>query len=152
VRDQALGRTKRRGNPSSWVRHISLTTKDSFNTQQVANLILKSPPALWTQLNLDIWGKSEGDEEGDESQRTLRDYVLHEGKLYPVDDPAVADLKLTPLYHGTSLVYIQQLLSGAKISGDQKTLKKQAAGPKKPEEAVPALKPLWTAASSSDVK
>tara|TARA_R110002003_G_scaffold28_23_gene1709 strand:+ start:621 stop:929 length:309 start_codon:yes stop_codon:yes gene_type:complete len=102
-------------------------------------------------LNLDIWGKSEGDEEGDEAQRTLGDYVLHEGKLYPVDDPVAADLKLKPLHHDTLLVYIQQL-SGAKISGDHKTLKKQAAGPKKLEEAVPTLKPLWTVASSSDVK
>jgi hypothetical protein len=78
--------------------------------------------------------------------------VLHEGKLYPVDDPVAADLKLKPLHHDTLLVYIQQLLSRAKISGDQKTLKKQAAGPKKPEEAVPTLKPLWTAASSSGAK
>jgi hypothetical protein len=104
VRQQMLGRIRRRGQ-MRWCRHICLTTKDSFNTRQAAMSLLKSLPALMTQLNLEVFG-SHGAETDEDRDYMLGDYVRLEDDIYSIDDPVVADMGLTPLDADTLLMYI----------------------------------------------
>ena len=157
VRTQELGRVRRRGQPSPWVRHITLLTKDTLNTKQDSEAILKNLPSLITQLNMDIWGK--GDEQ--DNSYKLGDFVLHEGKLCPVKDPKVSKLKLAPLDPDELLVQIQIQLLGRKADTTGEALRKHAntdLSVKRPkvsakagtEIAAPSAKvefpeePLWT--------
>lgn len=41
TRIHEVGRVKRMGNPSKWIRHISLLAKDTFNTNQDSLSLLK---------------------------------------------------------------------------------------------------------------
>lgn len=157
IRQQSLARIKRTGNPSTWVRHISLLTTNSFNTQQDAVSMLKSLPFLLTQLNLEIWGKgnnSNGDgneDEDDDDDETdeedsgtvLGDYVLHEHELYSVMDPHVAELGLEVLDPDTLLLHIQQKLLGRKLTGDAKSLNDYIKEMKKKPHALDATERLW---------
>jgi hypothetical protein len=124
VRQQMIGRVRRRGQ-TRWCRHICLTVKDSFNTQQTAMSLLKGLPALMTQLNLEIFGGSEADVD---QEHMLGEYVRFEDDLYAVDDPAVADMGLAPLDADTLLMRIQQKMAGQKLEGTYTTLHDAAHG------------------------
>jgi hypothetical protein len=67
--------------------------------------LLKSLPALMTQLNLEVFG-SHGAETDEDRDYMLGDYVRLEDDIYSIDDPVVADMDLTPLDADTLLMYI----------------------------------------------
>jgi hypothetical protein len=121
VRKQELGRVRRRGQQSTWIRHITLLTKDTLNTKQDSEAILKNLPNLLTQLNMDVWGNGEDEEK----TYALGEFVLYEGKLVPVDDPNVIDLELEPLSAEDLLMQIQMQLSGRTSNTTAAALRKQ---------------------------
>jgi hypothetical protein len=132
IRVQELGRVRRRGQLSAWVRHIMLLTKDTLNTKQDSDAILKNLPNLMTQLNMDVWGKDDKDGES----RCLGDFVLHEDELYPAKDPRVVEMRLEPLGADELLVQIQMKLLGRKTGTTVSALREQATAklsPKKPK-------------------
>jgi hypothetical protein len=92
---------------------------------QVATSLLRSLPSLMTQLNMEVWGKDEQEEDRDIA---LGDFVLHNGDLLPADHDSVAGLGLEVLHPDTLLMHIQQKLHGGEAIGDIKTLKDQAKG------------------------
>ena len=141
TRAQALSRFKRGGQPAPWVRHISLLTADSYNTQQEAQSILKGLPFLLTQLNREVWGVGDDNDEDDEQE--LGDHVLFNNELYPVDHERVAGLDLEVLDPDTLLLHIQQKLLGRELKGDIDSVRKLAHSKQK-YEAVANLDPLWT--------
>lgn len=122
IRAQELGRVRRTGQPSPWVRHITLLTANTLNTKQDSESILKNLPNLLTQLNMDVWGN--GDEE--ESTHALGTFVLHEGQLIRADDPRVEGLELEPLGADDLLMQIQMQLSGRKPTTNVDDLRKRA--------------------------
>ena len=67
--------------------------------------LLKSLPALLTQLNLEVRGR---DKDVDDEVRILSAYVKHDGCIYPASHPAVAGLDLPVLDPDTPLLHIQQ--------------------------------------------
>jgi hypothetical protein len=138
VRQQGIGRVRRKG-AKKWCRHICLRNANSFNTQQAAMSLLKSLPALLTQLNLEMWGN---DEDSADEDRILGDYVKHNGRLYPAKDPAVANLSLPPLDPDTLLLHIQQTLLGQELEGDIFSLR-MATRPTRYDDVAPDLEPLW---------
>lgn len=119
IRVQELGRVRRRGQLSAWVRHITLLTKDTLNTKQDSEAILKNLPNLMTQLNMEVWGKDEEDDE----KRRLGDFVLYEGELYPAKDPKVKKMKLEPLGAEELLLQIQLKLLGRKTGTNVSALR-----------------------------
>jgi hypothetical protein len=140
VRQQTIGRVRRKGQ-QKWCRHICLTTKDSFNTKQTTVSLLKSLPALITQLNLEVFGGSAADDE--DQERLLGDYVRFENDIYPVDDPIVAGKNLEVLSADTLLLYIQLKMSGEPLQDDYVTMYK-VLQPKKPDsDSQPVSGPLW---------
>ncbi|KAJ4326067.1 hypothetical protein N0V94_000229 [Neodidymelliopsis sp. IMI 364377] len=122
VRTQELGRVRRRGQPSPWVRHITLLTKDTLNTKQDSEAILKNLPSLMTQLNMEVWGRA------DDDGRTYRlgEFVLHKGELCPADDPKVKGLNLKALDADELLVQIQMKLLGRTDNITGEALRQQA--------------------------
>lgn len=141
VRAQELGRIKRTGSCSPWVRHITLLGKNTFNEKQDSESILKNLPNLLTQLDLAVWGKEGGDEDKDYQ---LGDFVLHQDKLYPADDPAVRDLKLEVLEPDNLLYHISMQLLGRKPEGDVNRLRKILQDDKHGAyDRYAAKNPLW---------
>lgn len=138
IRKQVLGRVQRIGQ-KRWVRHVSLMTKNSFNTRQEASSLLKSLPALMTQLNMEVWGASEGEDDRD---IPLEDWVVHEGDLVPADDERVAGLELETLDPDNLLYYIQLMLLGRELVGDVATLKESTQVPSW-EDALRSNDELW---------
>jgi hypothetical protein len=61
VRTQELGRIKRRGCYSPFLRHISLLTRDTFTTKQDSESIFNKFAKLHNKIDLDIWGRGEDD-------------------------------------------------------------------------------------------
>jgi hypothetical protein len=127
LRAQEIGRVRRKGPYSSWVRHISLPTEDTFNVKQDSETILKNLPNLITQLNMDIWGKEDEDANDDEGKNyVLGDFVLDDGVLYPADDPVVHDKNFEVLDLDNLLYQISMQLLGRKPpEGIVEDLKKQ---------------------------
>jgi hypothetical protein len=147
LRAQEIGWVRRKGSYSSWVRHISLITKDTFNVKQDSEAILKNLPNLITQLNMDIWGKKddEADEDDEGKSYVLGDFVLDDGVLYPANDPAVHDKNLEVLDLDNLLYHISMQLLGRKPpEGTVDDLKKQIKNIKDRDyQAVADLAPLW---------
>lgn len=144
TRQQSLGRVKRRGSLGTWVRHITLLTKNTLNTKQDFDSILNNLPVLVTQLDLKIFGGDNGDED-DGPIEVLGKWVLHESKLYPADHEDVQDLGLEPLSSDNLLLAISLIMAGRKPEGDVKTMRKRlAAGNKAGNfEEFNKLDPLW---------
>ncbi|KAF2030155.1 hypothetical protein EK21DRAFT_89216 [Setomelanomma holmii] len=130
VRVQEVGRVKRKGCYSSWVRHISLPTKDSFNTKQDSQAILKNLPNLLTQLDMEVWGKKDDTDNDHE----LGDFVLFDDKLYPVDAEEVQGKKLDVLDADNLLYHISMQLLGRKAAAEDKRGK---------YEEFAEMSPLW---------
>ncbi|OAL50711.1 hypothetical protein IQ07DRAFT_680068 [Pyrenochaeta sp. DS3sAY3a] len=144
TRQQARGRVKWRGSLGTWVRHITLPTKDTLNTKQDFDSILKNLPVLVTQLDLKIFGTDNGHED-DGPIEVLGKCVLHEAKLYPADHEDVQDLHLEPLSSDNLLLAISLIMAGRKPEGDVKAMRKRlAAGNKAGRfEEFNKLDPLW---------
>ncbi|KAJ8115193.1 hypothetical protein OPT61_g3101 [Boeremia exigua] len=138
VRDQMVGRVRRKGQ-TRFCRHIKLTTKDSFNTQQDAVTLLRSLPMLMTQLDLDVFGKQEEEMDRD---CALGDWVLFNNDLVPAADPKVTSLNLPTIDPDTLLMYISLKMAGHKLEGDILSLKKAAKGLKQNQPAKPTIA-LW---------
>ena len=137
-RDQTVGRVRRKGQPK-FCRHITLVTKNSFNTQQDAVTLLRSLPSLMTQLDLDVFGKR--DEEMDRDH-ALGDWVLYNNDLIPASDAQVAGKNLPVLDPDTLLMYISLKMAGQKLEGDILSLRQAAKGLKQNKPAEPTA-PLW---------
>jgi hypothetical protein len=146
VRAQEVGRVKRKGCYSTWIRHISLLTKDTFNTKQDSESILKNLPNLLTQLDLDIWGKGEEDK-----NHELGEFVLYKDRLYPADDEKVLGKPLETLDADNLLLHISLQLLGRKPDGNIESLRKQILEDKRGKyEDHAEVDPLWVK-SGSDV-
>ncbi|KAI4675893.1 uncharacterized protein J4E84_009868 [Alternaria hordeiaustralica] len=127
IRAQEVGRVKRRGQPSPWIRHITLLTKDTFNSKQDSSMILKNLPNLLTQLDLEVWGpKDQGDEDDEAGSHVLGDFVLYNDELLPADDKAVEGKNLKVLGPDDLLYHISMLVTGRKPVGSVVELRKEA--------------------------
>ncbi|KAH6633017.1 SNF2 family N-terminal domain-containing protein [Boeremia exigua] len=139
VRDQMVGRVRRK-NQTRFCRHITITTKDSFNTQQDAVTLLRSLPMLMTQLDLDVFGTNEADTDRD---RALGDWVLHNDDIIPANDPRVAGLDLDVIDPDTLLMYISMKMAGQTLDGNIISLRSAAKGLEQKKVDLPT-EPLWT--------
>jgi hypothetical protein len=138
IRRQLVGRVRRKGQ-TRYCRHITLVTKNSFNTQQEAVTLLRSLPMLMTQLDLDVFGR---DEEEMDRDHALGEWVLYDNDILPVSNPEVANLDLPVLDPDTLLMYISLKMAGHELKGDITSLKKAAKGLKQVALPMPT-EPLW---------
>ena len=120
IRQQEFGRLRRRGQPSPWIRHISLLTKDTFNAKQDKDTILQSLPNLLTQLNMEVWGSKSEDQASEDY--VLGDFVLREGELFPAQDDAITGLDLDVLSADDLLYNITMRILGRKPEGNVEEL------------------------------
>jgi hypothetical protein len=84
-------------------------------------LLLKSLPALVTQLNLEVFSGAADDED---QERLLGDYVRFEDDIYPVDNPILAEKNLQVLSADTLPLYIQLKMSGEPLKDGYVTMYK----------------------------
>lgn len=118
-----------------------MLTKDTFNTKQDTELLLKNLPNLPTQLDLDVWGRAGTD--GD-SNYELGDHVLYDGELYAVNDPAVHGLKLEVSSADNLLLHIAQKTGCRELEGDVESLRKAVIEDKRGKYDEHAeVDPLW---------
>ena len=82
-----------------------------------------------TDINLDVWGRSDDKEDG---VRAIGDWVMLEGELILADDDRVQGLNLPVIEPDILLIFIQQILRGETAGISEELVNSyQKIGPKK---------------------